>query len=264
MDITRYLLTENKKLTGQLKDVSEEIEKLSKQVGNDRLSCSDCRGVSQYLINGKYASKKKMNKIKALAQLEYDKKIAKELSEGVRATESALAFLEKDSIDKCFDTLCKGRKKVVTPISEPKDKYIESWVAKQYEPYDRWEDVNTEIYTLKGERVRSKAEKMVADELAAFHIPYKYETPIELLNGNRKVTLWPDFRALNCRTRQEYLIEHLGMMDKISYYNSNLNKIDIYERNGYLIGVNLLIFHETYDAPLSIQVVRRYINEYLI
>ena len=73
-----------------------------------------------------------------------------------------------------------------------------------------------------------------------------------------------NFLVLNRRTRKEYVIEHLGMMDKIGYYNYNLNKIGILEQNGYLLGVNLLILHETSDSPINILTFRRYVEEYLI
>ena len=117
---------------------------------------------------------------------------------------------------------------------------------------------------MKGEKVRSKAEKIIADELNAFNIPYRYEYPLEIFVGKQKKTFRPDFLVLNRRTRKEYVIEHLGMMDKIGYYNNNLNKIGILEQNGYLLGVNLLILHETSDSPINILTFRRYVEEYLI
>ena len=59
-----------------------------------------------------------------------------------------------------------------------------------------------------------------------------------------------------------YMLEHLGMMDKTNYYNSSLNKLEIYEQNGYLLGKNLLILHETSEAPINVSVLRNYIDEY--
>ena len=62
------------------------------------------------------------------------------------------------------------------------------------------EEDNTEYYTYKGERVRSKSEMIIANELFRNNIPYKYELPIELENWNKKVTIYPDFTVLNKRT----------------------------------------------------------------
>ena len=53
----------------------------------------------------------------------------------------------------------------------------------------------TEYYTIKGERVRSKSEKIIADELYRYQIPYKYEFPLTLATHNRNIQLYPDFTA---------------------------------------------------------------------
>jgi len=73
----------------------------------------------------------------------------------------------------------------------------------------------------------------------------------------------PDFTALNKRTAKMYIFEHLGMMDKTSYYENAIQKIDTYERNGFLLGENLLITHETSLSPLNTQVLKNYIETYL-
>lgn len=38
---------------------------------------------------------------------------------------------------------------------------------------------------IKGERGRSKSEKIIADELARCDIPYKYEYPLRIKDGNK-------------------------------------------------------------------------------
>jgi len=53
------------------------------------------------------------------------------------------------------------------------------------------------------------------------------------------------------------------MMDKTSYYENAIQKIDTYERNGFLLGENLLITHETSLSPLNTQVLKNYIETYL-
>ena len=49
-------------------------------------------------------------------------------------------------------------------------------------------------------------------------------------------------------------------MDSSEYYDKAMLKLDTYERNGYYLGVNLLIFHETDRAPLNIKVMQNYIE----
>lgn len=145
-----------------------------------------------------------------------------------------------------------------------KEEYIKEWSE---EPYEHWEidgNVKNEYYTVKGEMVRSKSEKIIADELARCDIPYKYEPPLCLKDGNKDIVVRPDFVCLNKTSLNEYCIEHLGMMDSFAYYNNSMNKLDLYEKNGYLIGKKLLLLHETSTKPLNIRVLQQYINEYLL
>lgn len=261
----------NKKINSDREILEKQIEKMEKAIavnkaiaGGDELACGLSHGVSHYLINKKYVSKKEMKRITLLAQLDYDKKKVIELKRKKNAVENVLKFYSVGDGDRVFDSLTRGRREIITPICIPREQFVREWLSEKYEQYDRWDDVKTEIYTINGERVRSKAEKIIADELTAYGVPYKYEYPLKLVDGRQERILRPDFIALNCRLREEFVIEHLGMMDKLGYNNANLNKLDIYERNGFLLGVNMLIFHETSENQLSISVVRRYIEEYLI
>ena len=54
------------------------------------------------------------------------------------------------------------------------------------------------------------------------------------------------------------------MMGDEDYYRKNMCKIDLYEKNGYLIGKQLIILHETDENPLDTMVMERYIEECLM
>ena len=54
-----------------------------------------------------------------------------------------------------------------------------------------------------------------------------------------------------------------SFMEK-EYVEKNMRKLEIYERNGYLLGEKLLITHETSKAPLSRSVLDSYIESYLL
>ena len=105
-----------------------------------------------------------------------------------------------------------------------------------------------EIITERGERVRSKSEKIIADKLHALGIPYRYEYPL-VLEGNIKI--YPDFAILKMPQREEVYLEHFGLMDNIEYMDSVIYKLNTYERNGIYLGVNLYITHETSKVPLN-------------
>ena len=75
--------------------------------------------------------------------------------------------------------------------------------------------------TLKGDRVRSKSEQIIADRLFINNIPYKYEYPIEI-NG---IIYHTDFRILRMSDRKELFYEHFGKMGDEQYANDNIRSI---------------------------------------
>lgn len=112
----------------------------------------------------------------------------------------------------------------------------------------RRKNEENEIVTERGERVRSKSEKIIADKLFALGIPYRYEYPL-VLAGNVKV--YPDFTILKMPEREEVYLEHFGMMDDIDYVDSAMYKLSTYEKNKIYLGVNLFITHENSRSPLN-------------
>ena len=150
------------------------------------------------------------------------------------------------------------------PIFKPVEEIVREFEAIQYTGKEFDELDITEYYTSKGERVRSKSEKIIADELYRYGIPYKYEMPIELDCWKRKVLVYPDFTVLNRRTGKRWIIEHLGMMDNPSYCESAMYKLDTYEKNGILLGDGLILLHETSNTPLNTIVMKRYIEHYFL
>lgn len=262
MDIERMLICEKKKLEEQIEKMEEFIQEYHEVDHNVKLKCGKTHNSAQYFIDGKYVSKKELGKIKIIAQVEYYLKMKDFLSAKLKLIEKYVSRYCDAELDKGYQNLCYGRRQIVTPIQPPLDEFVEKWTAVKYEALERWEEGKVYFTTIKGEKVRSKTEKIIADELAAHNIPYRYEYPVELTVGKQQRIFRPDFMILNIRTRQVYLLEHFGMMDKTNYYNSSLNKLDIYEQNGYLLGKNLLILHETSEAPINVSVLRNYIDEY--
>ena len=117
-----------------------------------------------------------------------------------------------------------------------------------------------EIYTERGERVRSKSEKILADKFYLKGIPYRYECPLKL-SGMGMV--YPDFTLLNVKTRQEYYWEHFGLMGDPEYCEKAVRKIAAYEKNGIFPGVNLIFTFEAGKASLDMKQIDRLIEQYL-
>jgi len=80
--------------------------------------------------------------------------------------------------------------------------------------------------TVKGDRVRSKSEVIIANLLADHDIAYEYEKKLEYKNGK---WIEPDF-TITLPNGKELYWEHLGMLGVESYDNRWLEKQDIYDK----------------------------------
>lgn len=112
--------------------------------------------------------------------------------------------------------------------------------------------------TERGECVRSKSGKIIADKLYSLGIPYRYECP-PLLEDNIKI--YPDFTILKMPAREEVYLEHFGMMDDVNYVDTTIYKLNTYEKNGIYIGVNLFITYETSTKPLNTRALDKIVRE---
>ena len=177
--------------------------------------------------------------------------------------EHLLKTLDKYGMDEVYKKLHPARRQLVEPYIKPIEDIIEEFENIEYKGKGFDEDDTTAYYTMKGERVRSKSEKIIADSLYKKGVPYHYELPLELNYCNRTIVVYPDFTVLNKRNGKKYILEHLGMMDKPSYYEGAMRKLDIYEKNGILLGEGLILTHETSGNPLDINVLERYVDELL-
>jgi hypothetical protein len=70
-----------------------------------------------------------------------------------------LKKFEPGAVERIYADLIEERKALVNPIAVPADVYAKQWQAIPYEGKSFF-DSEAEIYTEKGERVRSKSEKL--------------------------------------------------------------------------------------------------------
>lgn len=92
-------------------------------------------------------------------------------------------------------------------------------------------------------------------------IPYKYECPITIRNGEN---LYPDFTILDVKRRRVVYWEHLGRMGDMSYVSRNIWKLDEYKKVGVLLGINLFVTFESGTSPLGTNEILRVINEIIL
>lgn len=199
-----------------------------------------------------------------MAQREYDEKLIPSLERVVSKLKEIETIYDDGILGNCFQKMCNARKKLVAPFIEPIDMKINRFMNEMYEPSIFEEDDKTEFYTLRNERVRSKSEIIIADELYRYGIPYRYEMPLILENWGKSVIFRPDFTVMNKKNGKIYIWEHFGMMDNPEYIEKSIRKLDVYEKNGFFLGVNLLLSHETSKVPLSRIVLDSYIDYYLL
>ena len=74
----------------------------------------------------------------------------------------------------------------------------------------------------------------------------------------------PDFVGLNVSLRKEIWVEHMGMMDMLSYSEENVKKLHDYERNGFVLGDDLLVTMETRRSPLEARSIEEMTRRYFL
>lgn len=245
--IEKTLLKEKDILEKMLLMVNIDLKKAPKGI----LRTSVSNNTTQYYLvkqgetskRGKYLSKKKMDFIKSLAQRDYNQEIKGLIEERINLINQYLAL---GSFKSVYDSMLEKKKLLVHPIELFDEEFLEEWECEEYYGLDFEEDA-PEIYTQKGERVRSKSEKIIADFLYQCGIPYKYEHPL-VLGG---MTVYPDFTLLDLKNRKEIYLEHLGMMDDLEYMEKALKKMNSYQREGYYLGEQLMITYETMRLPFD-------------
>lgn len=197
---------------------------------------------------------------RAIAQRDYDLRLLKELRTRYKAIDRALHAYNRTDPEKVLQSFSPDRQTLIEPSIISNKVYIEHWLAEKY-PRKPFGENTPEIYTAKGERVRSKSEKIIADTLFRYNIPYRYEYPLQLLGFG---LVHPDFMVLNPTTRKEFFYEHFGMMDEEKYVSDALKKIEAYEKNDIFPGQQLIITLETRTMPLNIRILEKIIRNYFL
>lgn len=203
---------------------------------------------------GEYIKKKDENIAVRLAQQDYDRKFIQYLMNKRTMLKNLLGSIKEISDKKIddmniYNSLSVDRKRLVDSHIIDDITYKEEWIKDKYLGKGFTEN-DPEIITEKGERVRSKSEKLIADKLYMMDIPYRYECPITLYGIGK---IYPDFTILKVESRKEVILEHFGMMDNPDYSDKAIKKINMLEKNGYNMGDNLLCTFETSKTPINMK-----------
>ena len=245
-------------LEKKMKELQELIENCKSDLGNApkgtvQVSTGHC-GCQYY-----HSYQKGKKNIRQYIKKE-DEKLAYELAQGdyLRRVQSAAEaqmkrlkkakdqYMENDP-KAVFEKLNENRKHLVSSLYMSDEEFIEKWLNDISDEVNSY-PIETEIYTNKGEHVRSKSERIIADELFRLGIPYKYEAALKL---EGQTIVYPDFTVLNVKTRKTWYLEHLGMLDKEEYMQNTFYKMNRYIQQGIIPGKNLIITYEKSGSPLN-------------
>lgn len=203
----------------------------------------------------KYIKKSEIKLAQSLAQKSYNKKIKNIVKKILPLMKKMYEYFDENLIDDVYDQYSDERKNLVMPMFETKGQYAEIWINQPYQGKG-FDSRSNEIFTNKGNRVRSKTEKILADKFENLDIPYKYECPLSL--GER--VIYPDFTFLDPHTCEEIYWEHFGMMDNPQYAENAIKKIELYSMNG----LKLICTFETGNRAPNNQYVDWLINQHLL
>ncbi len=256
------LLEEREK---ELRTAMEKCRKILDKSPDTSLEVQKCNGRFCHYLSWKddetgatvrkYATKDKMREVSRIAQRDYAAKLLKSAETEHRRIKALLHIWNGKNSYEVHEQLKEGRRRLTYPLLMSDAEYVEHWLEQRSEHVNSFPYEN-EFYTVKGERVRSKSEKIIADALAYMEIPYKYEEPVEC--GEARI--YPDFTVLDIYDRKEWYWEHFGLMDDDEYRGKMLDKLDSYAQNGIIVGKNLIITMEgtkhSLQTPYLEQVIK--------
>ena len=240
----------------QVKKLKAEIEKSLKKAPEGSLIVSKSKATVQFFHKenhtqkkGKYIKKSNMKLIAQLAQKDYDQALYRTLEKREIKLEKVLKNLPERGLDEIYEKLADARKELVNPRTISNQAYVEQWLAVEYEG-NSFHDEYKKFETERGEKVRSKSEKIIADKLHAMKIPYRYQYPLYIKSMG---TIYPDFTILLPLNRKEIYLEHFGMMDEPEYCEKALIRIQELAKNEIVLGRNLIATFESSSVPLDIK-----------
>ena len=222
------------------------------------MHCKEKDGI--YHKQGKYLKKEEIPLVRKLAQKTYDQKIKRLVDKRLRQIQNMNKDYVDNEIENIYSQMNIHRQELVKPVEKTWQQKVNDWKSMPYTGKEFKEGI-PEIYTKKGERVRSKSEKLIADTLYELGIEYKYECPIRLRGYG---VVYPDFTVLSCKTGKEIYWEHDGRMDDPQYAEKSVKKINSYIDNGIIPGYRLLLTFETSNTVLNDRTIKKMIDNYIV
>ena len=260
--LKRMLLEEKQRLEAICQKTNKRLE----NVPQGMLHLSSCKNQVQYYHylpgekkRGSYIPKANRELPCQLAQKSYDEKVLKLAARRLKQIQKILNDYEDEEIDTIFLKEKPWRQELIQPVEPIWEQKEKEWMEEPYERMEVSEDAFV-ILTEKGERVRSKSEKILADYFYRNGILYKYEKPLYLKGFG---IVHPDFTFLSRKLKKEIYWEHHGRMDDPVYAQKAVKKIQAYEENGIYPGERLILTFETTKTFLNTRLMETLARQYL-
>ena len=257
------------KLKDEMKSRYELISKLEKEIERKLKTFPEGRVVIKkrksspgfYLVGlgseNRYLNKSDAKLITKLAQKDYFEKVLINSHTELEALQKMQKLYPDLLAEDVYDNLSDERKKLVKPIVTPDEQFVREWLSKPYTPKEIKEGVSV-FKTMKGERVRSKSEMIIADRFYMSGIPYKYECPIDLMG----VIYHPDFTILRISDRKILYLEHNGKVDDPEYKDDMVTRLNDFNQVGIRQGKNLFLTFESSAVPFDVRTLESMIAEH--
>ena len=250
----------------RLEQIIDETKARLSEAPEGTLRLSKSHGYPQYYQctdekkAGSYIAKENTELVRKLAQKSYDEKKLRQAEKRLSQIKKLTKDYEDDELENIYFREHEERQRLIQPVEPTWEQKLRDWKSKEYKGKD-FQDGVAVILTEKGERVRSKSEKIMADYFFRNGIEYKYECPLYLKGIG---LIYPDFTFFSRETGKEIYWEHNGKVDDPAYARKMVQKIQAYENNGIYPGERLILTFETEQTILNTGKIKQIIRKYLI
>ena len=248
----------------QLEREIDFLENRLSQLPEGKLICGGSQASPQFYqgLGSKriYLSKKDWDLVEQLAEKKY---YEARLRDCRRQLKGVIAYLEfnNPSLSVAPKLLHSSSKcsKPLAHLLRPKNMALAQWAESSYVKNDRYPD-QLKHDTVRGLKVRSKAEAMIVMQLVAHKIPFHYEEELAI----EEIRLYPDFTLRHPKTGAVYYWEHFGCLDDDIYQKNVCKKLQLYMRNHILPSTNLIITWESGEKPLALSEIQHEIQKHFL
>ena len=204
----------------------------------------------------KYLNKNDTELIRQLIQKDLIADTIKKAKKEKNILQEFINKYPEESPEDLYDHLPVKRKKYAVPVFMNNDDFARYWLSLPYTPKAFGKD-SPEYYTIRGERVRSKSEVIIADRLYSKGIPYKYECPLKV----GEEIIHPDLTILRLSDRKILYHEHCGKIGDKQYGEDMVDRVNKYGKAGIYTGDRLFFTFETDGHPLDISWLDDFIDK---